>query len=69
MFRCTKVKKESEQCKSGLRFELSQDSLSVSLFTSRNEHNCDQLVSAYAKLTPEVKEVACQRFEVKGNSK
>lgn len=56
LFRCNKVQKGVEQCKSGLRVEMHEIDLGVILFASRNEHNCDQLVSACAKMTLEVKE-------------
>ncbi len=56
LFRCNKVKKVAEQCQSGLRIVLHDTDLGVTLFASKNPHNCDQLEQSTAKLDPEVRQ-------------
>lgn len=55
-FRCNKVKKCSEQCQSGLRIVLHEKDFGVSVYVSRNPHNCDQLEQSKAKLDPELRQ-------------
>lgn len=62
LFRCNKVKKGTEQCQSGLRILLHKKDIGVSLYVSKNPHNCDQLEQSAAKLDPELREFIASLF-------
>lgn len=49
LFRCKKVKWRSEQCKSGLRIELSPYDLSVTLCKTLKDHYCENILSKSTK--------------------
>lgn len=51
VFRCNKVKVNTEQCQSGVKIVLSDFDDSVSLFASQNAHNCDTLEKSKPKMT------------------
>lgn len=55
-FRCNKVKKGTEQCKSGIRIILHEKDVGFSVQVSRNPHNCDNLEQSTAKLDSEVRQ-------------
>lgn len=60
-FRCNKVKPRSQQCHSGLKIVLNDYNLSVSLYASSNQHNCDTLEKRAVEINDDIRDFIAEQ--------